>query len=118
MGFEFNNDAPLYLQMAEQIKAQIIANEYSLGAKLPSVRDLSMEHRVNPNTVQKALFELESQGLITTERTNGKFVTKDQSIIDRVKKQIVKSKVDEFFWAMQGLGYDKEQIINIVKNKE
>ena len=118
MGFEFNNDTPLYLQMAEQIKAQIVGKEYSLGARLPSVRDLSIEYRVNPNTVQKALFELESAGLITTERTNGKFVTKDQSLIDKVREQIVKEKTDEFVLAMKGLGYNTEQIIQIIKNKE
>ena len=84
MSYDFNNDLPIYLQIIERIKMQIIKSEFKPLDKLPSVRELSCIYEVNPNTVQKALFELESMGLIFTERTNGKFVTEDLSLIEKV----------------------------------
>ena len=77
MSYDFNNDIPIYLQIIEHIKLQIINKTYLPNQKIPSVRDLSVLYEVNPNTVQKALTELETMGLIFTESTNGKFVTGD-----------------------------------------
>jgi DNA-binding transcriptional regulator YhcF (GntR family) len=70
MGYKFNDETPIYLQIVEYIKMQIISKNYLPCQKIPSVRELSFEFEVNPNTVQKALFELENLGLIYTERTN------------------------------------------------
>lgn len=68
MQFEFENNIPIYIQLMEQMKLQIIAGELKPGDRIPSVRELAMVHKVNPNTMQKALSELEDAGLIYTER--------------------------------------------------
>ena len=115
MSFDFKNELPIYLQIIYSIKMQIIKSEYKPLDKLPSVRELSVIYEVNPNTVQKALFELESIGLIFTERTNGKFVTGDKSVINRVKEQTVNEMVGDFLSSMQNLGYTTEEVIEILK---
>ena len=117
MSFEFNNESPIYLQIIEHIKLQIISSQYLPNQKLKSVREMSVEYGVNPNTIQKALFELEQMGLIFTERTNGKFVTTNEETIRKIKEQTLQKMVDDFFDSMQKIGIDKEQTIAIL-NKE
>ena len=78
MSFNFNNGRPIYIQLLEQLQVLIVSGNINTGERISSVRDLALEYKVNPNTVQKALQELESLGLIYTERTNGKFVTNDK----------------------------------------
>lgn len=117
MSYQFDNDMPIYLQILEHIKGLIISNKYSPNDKLMSVRDMSIEYGVNPNTIQKALAELESLGLIYTERTNGKYVTADTSLINRFKKQYVNEKVQEFFSSMEKMGLSKKDVMDIL-NKE
>ena len=85
MKFEFDNNIPIYIQLVEQIKTFIISGNLKPGERLPSVRDLALQTKVNPNTMQKALTELEELKLIYTERTNGKFVTNDQKLIDKYR---------------------------------
>ena len=114
MGFEFNNDTPIYLQLIEYIKMQIISKKYLPNQKLPSVRELSFEFEVNPNTIQKALGELENIGLIYTERTNGKFVTANEELIKQVTETTLKSMVNKFFSSMTEMGLSKKEILEII----
>ena len=81
----FNNSVPIYLQIVSEIKKQIVSGKLIPGERIPSVRELALTYKVNPNTMQKALIELEENGLIKTERTNGKFVTEDENIINKIK---------------------------------
>jgi len=118
MGYDFNNETPIYIQIIELIKQQIINKKYLPNTKLPSVRELSLLYEVNPNTIQKALAELEELGLIYTERTNGKFVTNDEKVIDKITKQTVRKKIEEFYQSMQALGFDKKQVLEMLNNKE
>lgn len=118
MGFHFQNDTPIYLQIIEHIKQRIISKEYLPDQKIPSVRELSLQFEVNPNTVQKALAELENSGLIYTERTNGKFVTGNKEIIEQITKETVERKTNEFFLSMEKLGFTKKQILEILNSKE
>ena len=119
MSFNFSNDTPIYLQIAELIKKQIISGTYSPGDKLPSVRELSANLKANPNTVQKALSDLEDEGLIVTLRTNGKFVTDNKNIISEKKDATVKKAVEDFFTKMQELGLSEQEIKGLlVDNKE
>ena len=83
MDYIFDNDRPIYIQLVEMLKVEIISGKLKLGERLLSVRELAMKARVNPNTMQKALVELENCGLIYTERTNGKFVTQDNKLIEK-----------------------------------
>jgi len=118
MSFDFNSNTPIYLQIIEHIKRQIIIGKYKPNEKIPSVRELSMEFQVNPNTVQKALIELERHGLIYTERTNGKFVTFDEKIISKTKKESLDLIINEFYETMSSLGIDKNKVLEILRNKE
>ena len=117
MSFNFNGDTPIYLQIIEHIKIEIIRKKYLPNGKLPSVRDFSLELQVNPNTVQKALSELENMGLIYTERTNGKFVTGDESVIKELTDKTVCDMVRDFYETMGKLGLSKEEIREILRNE-
>ena len=118
MSFDFNGNTPIYLQIIERIKLQIIKKELLPGQKLPSVRDYSLQFSVNPNTVQKSLSQLENDGLIFTERTNGKFVTLNQEIINKEAECTIEQKLNEFCSYMAELGVDKGEIIKKLNEKE
>ena len=92
MEFTFDNNIPIYIQLLEYMKIYLISGVFKCGEKLPSVREFAATFKVNPNTMQKALAELESMNLIYTERTNGKYVTKDQKVIGNIRcKYIIKN---------------------------
>lgn len=118
MSYEFNNEIPIYLQIIEHIKMLIIRKKYLPNEKIPSVRELSLHFEVNPNTIQRALNELENIGLIYTERTNGKFVTSNEDIIKKITEYTINEKVNEFFNSMEELGLNKKEILKILNNKE
>jgi DNA-binding transcriptional regulator YhcF (GntR family) len=117
MSYNFNNDVPIYLQIIEHIKILIISNKYLPNEKIPSVRELSLEFNVNPNTIQKALAELENIGLITTERTNGKFVTNNLKIIKQITKETIDNKINEFLNSMKHMGIDKNEVLEILTKR-
>ena len=117
MGYEFNNQVPIYLQILEYFKEAIISGKYAPNEKIPSVRDLSVTFEVNPNTIQKALFELEEMGLIYTARTNGKFVTEDVQVIKKLRQEVIDEKISQFFESMSKLGIDKAEMIKILKEE-
>lgn len=118
MKWEFDNDRPIYVQIVEQLKIRIITHTYPPGSKLPSVRDLSMETKVNPNTMQKALGELESAGLIYTQRTNGKYVTDDVHIISKEKEALIEEYMQAFLQDMTRLELTTEEIISYIRKEE
>ena len=84
MSWTLDNDRPIYLQLMERIQRDIIAGVYQPGDKLPSVRDLALEAAVNPNTMQKALSELERSGLVYSQRTSGRFITEDTEMLTQM----------------------------------
>lgn len=115
MNFIFDNDRPIYLQLVEQLERYIVIGELKPGDKLPSVRELASRSKVNPNTMQKALTELENMGLIYTERTNGKYVTCDEKL---VKERSVKSAYEKslkYLNDMRELGYTDASTIAYLK---
>lgn len=115
MSFDFNNDTPIYLQIIDHIKMQIINKTFKPNEKIPSVRELSLIFEVNPNTIQKSLAELENLGLIITERTNGKYVTDNLNTIEKIKQETIKIKLNSFYDSMQNMGISKEEILKILK---
>ena len=115
MHFEFDNNIPIYIQLVKQLKIDIISGKIQTGDKLPSVRDLALQTKVNPNTMQKALVELEDLKLIYTERTNGKYVTNDKKLIDKYKKQYANELSKQYFLNMKNLGFDKQETLNNLK---
>ena len=80
MEFQFDNERPIYIQLVQQLRIAVVSGAFLPGSRLPSVRELALTAKVNPNTMQKALTELEGEGLVFTERTNGKFVTTDSGV--------------------------------------
>ena len=109
---KFDNNIPIYIQLVEQLKIYIISGQIKSGEKLPSVRELALKTKVNPNTMQKALVELEELKLIYTERTNGKYVTNDKNLINKYKKQYAFDLSDKFFSNMKNIGFNKQEAID------
>ena len=112
MKWQFSNDAPIYSQLIAQIKVGIVSGAFPPGERLPSVRDLATEAGVNPNTMQRALTELEREGLVYSQRTTGRFVTEDQAKIAYAKRSLA------FLEAMTHLGYGREEILTLLRQEE
>ncbi|MET0018049.1 GntR family transcriptional regulator [Oscillibacter sp.] len=115
MKWQFSNDAPIYSQLIEQIKVGIVSGAFPPGERLPSVRDLAVEAGVNPNTMQRALTELERDGLVYSQRTAGRFVTEDRGMIETAKQSLAEYQIQNFLTAMVRLGYEKEEIMTLVR---
>lgn len=116
MAWDLDSDRPIYAQLVERIQLQIISGYYLPGGKLPSVRDLAAEAAVNPNTMQKAFAELERNGLIVTQRTNGRTVTEDTELLERIRTRMAKEYAEEFFRRMKELGLSGNEVIGLCKN--
>ena len=116
MKFNFDNNVPIYIQLVEQLKIYIISGKRSPGERLPSVRELALQTKVNPNTMQKALVELEELKLVYTERTNGKYVTNDRKLIDKYKKKYAGEISKNYFDMMKNIGFDQNSTIEYLKN--
>ena len=114
MAWELKSDRPIYTQLIEQIGHLIVSGVYRPGDKLPSVRDLASEAAVNPNTMQKALSELERSGLIYTNRTSGRYITEDNKMIDEMKHSLAKEQLAEFLEKMKQLGFEKQEILSFL----
>ena len=115
MAWQFDNERPIYTQLLEQIRFLIISGLYPAGSKLPSVRDLASEASVNPNTMQRALAELERSGLIYSQRTSGRFVTEDVVLIKQMKESIGKENILTFLHEMEQLGYTAADSVVLVE---
>lgn len=111
----FNNSVPIYLQIVSEIKKQIVSGKLVPGERIPSVREIALTYKVNPNTMQKALIELEENGLIKTERTNGKFVTEDENIINKIKNDYADNLTQNYLSEMISLGITKQEIKERIK---
>lgn len=109
MDWKLNSDRPIWLQLKEQIAIGIVTGEYPPGSKLPSVRDLALKAGVNPNTMQRALTELERDGLAQSMGTMGRVVTDDHGKIDRLRKQFAQELIKQYLMGMQRLGYDAKE---------
>lgn len=115
MKFEFDNNIPIYIQLVEQLKIYIISGNIKSGERLPSVREMAMQTQVNPNTMQKALVELEELKLVYTERTNGKFVTKDENLIEKLRLEYADTLSEYYLENMKKIGFSENDTINHLK---
>ncbi len=117
MANDFSSNVPIYLQIMDDVKLKIASGVWEPGQRLQSVRDLAVEFSVNPNTIQRALAELERAGLLYSERTSGRFVSQDQQKILQARHEMANEYTDKYYNAMQKLGFKNEEIVNIVANK-
>ena len=118
MEFEFDDDKPIYKQLVDKLKLEIVLGHFKSGEKLPSVREFSTMICVNPNTIQRSLAELEEEYLIYTKRTSGKFVTEDDDIIHQVKQELARDKINTFVSDMEILGLKTEDIVKLLKERK
>lgn len=118
MEFSFDNNIPIYIQLLDYLKIYLISGVFKPGEKLPSVREFSTTFKVNPNTMQKALMELEDEKLIHTERTNGKYVTKDESLIQKLKDEYAITLAKSYFQGMKRIGLGKAECIKYLEGIE
>ncbi|MCI9210959.1 MAG: GntR family transcriptional regulator [Eubacterium sp.] len=114
MPWNLNSDRPIFMQLIEIIQHSILSGTYPPGSKLPSVRDLAAQAAVNPNTMQKALAELERSGLVYSQRTSGRFITEDISMIEELKNTLAKTTIEQFLKSMQQLGFQKEETVALI----
>lgn len=105
MAWNFTADRPLYLQIVENIQQKILNGEYAQGERLPSVRELAAEAAVNPNTMQKAMAELERSGLVYSQRTSGRFITDNELLLRNLRQHTAQSYMQDFVENMQTLGF-------------
>ena len=115
MDYNFDNERPIYIQLVEKIRIEIVSGKLKKGQKIPSVRELALIMKVNPNTMQKALAELENEKLIYTERTNGKYVTEDEKLIEKTKKELAKEKVNNYLKSMNSIGINIDEAIEYLQ---
>ena len=117
MQWQFSHDAPIYTQLIQQVKVGIVTGAFPPGERLPSVRDMATEAGVNPNTMQRALAELERDGLVYSQRTAGRFVTEDNTMINTAKRSLAERHVKTFLEAMLRLGFQKDEIIDLISKE-
>ncbi|KOY12942.1 GntR family transcriptional regulator [Paenibacillus xylanivorans] len=114
MSIEFDNNLPIYLQIMQYIKRQIVTGTLKAGDKIPSVRELAAELQINPNTVQRTFQELEREEVVETKRGLGRYVTSEESKIMTIKKEMAGELLERFLTGMQELGIDEQDIVTIV----
>lgn len=115
MAWKLNSERPIYAQIIERITIDIISGNYLPGSRLPSVRELAAEAGVNPNTMQKALSELERTGLIYSQRTSGRFITEDLSMMEEIKNNLAAEQIREFMDKMQKIGFDYSLTVQLIE---
>ncbi len=115
MKFQFDTNSPIYLQIVESFKSSILSGELTPNSKVLPVRDLALEAGVNPNTMQKALAELERLELVRTERTSGRFITDNNEQIEKMRKESADAEIKSFIQRMEKLGYDKNSLLSVIE---
>ena len=115
MEWNFKNGIPIYTQIIDEMTMRIASGVYAPGEKLESVRDLAMDAGVNPNTMQRALAELERRGLVFSERTSGRFVTKEDGVLKELHEDLAKKYFEELAEKLRKIGMTGEEIAGAVK---
>lgn len=116
MAWRFNNNAPIYIQIMDEIRLRIARGELSPGDKVPPVRDLALKAGVNPNTMQKALSELEREGVLYSERTAGRFVSDVTNGENHYRDKICNNITLNYVNSMRELGIDGDELVDVLKN--
>ena len=117
MEWDIRNDQPIYTQLIQQVTLAILSGTFPCGGRLPPVREMAAEAGVNPNTMQRALAELERDGLVFSQRTAGRFVTEDKMMIDAAKLGLAENHIKTFLLAMTRLGYRREEILDLLRQE-
>ena len=117
MQWKLTDDRPIWMQLTEQLTERIVSGLYPLGSRMPSVRELAAQAGVNPNTMQRALAQLEADGLVVTNRTAGRTVTEDSQSVDRVRQSLAEDKMEFYVAGMATLGYTETEAANMLLHR-
>ena len=117
MGWKLDDSRPIWPQLKEQMMRDIVAGKHQMGGGFPTVRELAEEAGVNRNTMQRALSELESEGLVITNRTAGRIVTTDEGLVKQMKEKIAKENIEKFMEEMAAIGYSEADVIDMIKKR-
>lgn len=109
---------PVYIQLVEQLERAVVTGAYPPGERVPAVRDLAAQAQVNPNTMQRALAEMESRGLLVTQRTSGRTVTSDTALIAKTRQALAASLAQDFLAQAKALGLTREEILALLQQEE
>ena len=118
MDWQFDSSMPIYTQLVYKIELAIVSGELVRGQRLSAVRDMAAEAGVNPNTMQRAFQELERQGLVYTQRSSGRYVTEDMTVIENTKQALARENIKSFMDSMRRIGYSREEIIRLLESSE
>ena len=108
MDFTIQSSRPIWQQLTMQLRQRIVTGAYPPGSRFPAVRELASEAGVNPNTMQRAMSQLEADGLVTTNRTLGRTVTDKTEVLEEMRQQLARERTGEFFEEMRALGFDRQ----------
>ena len=118
MAWKLNPERQIWLQLVDVLKFRIVSGQYPAGVKLPSVRELAADAGVNPNTMQRALSQLESDALAIANRTAGRTVTEDQEVIAQVRHRMARQVIQDFLSAIEELGYTRADAMTLLQQEE
>jgi len=118
MEWNLDDSRPIWPQIKEKLMKDIVSGKYPMGGSFPTVRDLAEEAMVNRNTMQRALSELEDEGLVITNRTAGRTVTTDEKLIAKVRDALAENKITSFLREMEHLGYDIDKTLALIKKNK
>ena len=115
MAYQYQANIPIYLQLVDSFKYRIASGDLKAGSKLDSVRDLAIRYEVNPNTMQRALAELERDGLVYADRTVGRFITENKELISKMREASAHEIIGQFIQQMKSLGYSDLEALEMIK---
>ncbi|RLU42415.1 GntR family transcriptional regulator [Streptococcus iniae] len=116
MSWKFDEKSPIYAQIAQHIKMQIVSQEIKSGDQLPTVREFAEAAGVNPNTMQRAFTELEREGMVYSQRTAGRYVTDDQELIETKRRELARNELQSFSHNMEKMGFNRLEIIPVLES--
>lgn len=111
----FDAGTPIYTQIMDRIRLRVLTGQWQPGERIPGVRELAVEFGVNPNTMQRSLAELERDGLLHSERTAGRFITRDAERIEQMRRQVARDQMTDFVTHMRQMGYDPPAILEALR---
>ena len=118
MQWQLRGDRPIYQQLVEILTEQIVSGQLAAGDKVPAVRELAAQAGVNPNTMQRALADMEREGLMHTNRTSGRYVTEDKEMILKIREQIARDRIAEFLAGMSQLGFSEQEVYRLLEKRQ
>ncbi len=116
MAWQFRGDTPVYRQIVSRLRVELLEGKYPSDGQIPPVRQLALEAAVNPNTMQRALTELENEGLLYTRSTAGRFVTSDEAVLRRARETMHRENMERLIGEALSLGITREELITFIQH--